>query len=120
MKDEGLKEFGKRLKTLRTAQGFTQAQLAKKVKLTQAAISQFEDGKRIPSSSALQKIATGLGLSLDELVGASTEDSTNSEKDAAIQSLVAKLKRKSVNTEAIVALNRFMDAQFQDENESLE
>lgn len=116
MGNDGLKDFGRRLKELRTAQGLNQTQFAKQVNLTQAAISQFEDGKRIPSSSALQKIAIGLGLTLDELIGSVEEVSTDSEKDTAIQALVAKLKRKSVNTEAIIALNRFMDVQFQDDN----
>jgi transcriptional regulator with XRE-family HTH domain len=115
MENSGLEEFGKRLKELRTAQGLNQTQFAKKVNLTQAAISQFEDGKRIPSSGALQKIAASLGLSLDELIGNLGEDSTDLEKDAAIQALVAKLKRQSVSTNAIIALNRFMDAQSQDD-----
>lgn len=113
-----LSDFGKRLKELRLAQGLNQTQFAKRVKLTQAAISQFEDGKRVPSSNALQKIASGLGLSLDELVGGVNKGSTDTEKDSAIQALVAKLKRKSVNTEAIIALNRFMDAQSQDDKHS--
>jgi transcriptional regulator with XRE-family HTH domain len=118
MADDALKGFGARLKQLRIAQGLNQSQFAKKVSLTQAAISQFEDGKRIPSSSALQKIASSLGLSLDELVGNSQEDVTDSEKDAAIQALISKLKRKSVNTEAIIALNRFMDAQTSNNEQS--
>ena len=117
MENNGFKDFGRRLKELRIAQGLNQTQFARQVNLTQAAISQFEDGKRIPSSSALQKIAVGLGLSLDELFGSFEEPSTDTEKDVAIQALVAKLKRKSVNTEAIIALSRFMDAQFQDDNE---
>lgn len=116
MENNGFKDFGRRLKELRTAQGLNQTQFAKQVNLTQAAISQFEDGKRIPSSSALQKIAVGLGLSLDELLGSFEEVPTDTQKDAAIQALVAKLKRKSVNTEAIIALNRFMDVQFQDDS----
>lgn len=111
-----LKDFGRRLKELRMVQGLNQTQFAKRVNLTQAAISQFEDGKRIPSSGALQKIAIGLGLSFDELIGNFEETSTDIEKDVAIQSLVSKLKRKSVNTEAIIALNRFMDVQLQDDN----
>lgn len=117
MASEELKDFGKRLRKLRLAQGLNQTQFAKRVKLTQAAISQFEDGKRIPSSNALRKIASGLGLSLDELIGEVDKGSADTEKDAAIQALVAKLKRKSINTEAIIALNRFMDAQSQDDDD---
>ena len=117
MRNNELKNFGKRLKELRLAQGLNQTQFAKKVGLTQAAISQFEEGKRIPSSNALQKIAAGLDLSLTELIGTSEEDSTDKEKDLAIQALVSKLKRKSVDTEAIIALNRFVDLQSSDDKE---
>jgi transcriptional regulator with XRE-family HTH domain len=105
--------FEKRLIELRIAQGLNQTQFAKLVNLTQGAISQYEDGKRIPSSSALQKMEKGLGLSLEELIGSEGEVSFDTEKEAAIQALVAKLNRKSVSTEAIIALTQFIDAYCQ-------
>ncbi len=112
MENSSLKNFGQRLKSLRMAQGLNQTQFAKMVNLTQAAISQFEDGKRIPSSGALQKISIGLGISLDELIenpqAQSLSDSGNPEKDEAIRALVKRLQDKSFDAEAIMALNRFV------------
>jgi transcriptional regulator with XRE-family HTH domain len=103
-----LREIGRRIKQLRDAEGMTQTQFAKKVGLTQAAISQFEEGKRIPSTQALQKIAVGLELSIDELIGnISASSDSDSEKESAIQAIVAKLRSK--DKDAIIALNRFID-----------
>jgi transcriptional regulator with XRE-family HTH domain len=108
MENNSLKNFGQRLKSLRIAQGLNQTQFAKMVNLTQAAISQFEDGKRAPSSGALQKISIGLGISLDELVENPPSESGNPEKDEAIRALVSRLQDKDFDAEAIIALNRFV------------
>jgi transcriptional regulator with XRE-family HTH domain len=110
MENNSLKNFGQRLKSLRMSQGLNQTQFAKMVNLTQAAISQFEDGKRIPSSGALQKISIGLGISLDELIEnpPSQSDSGNPEKDEAMRALFKRLQDKSFDAEAIMALNRFV------------
>jgi transcriptional regulator with XRE-family HTH domain len=115
MENERLKKFGERLKILRKSKGLNQTEFAKLVNLTQAAISQFEEGKRIPSSTALEKIAVGLNSTIDELLGNSQEISgepaspTDVEREIAIQALVANLKRKK--PEAIFALNRFVEMQ---------
>jgi transcriptional regulator with XRE-family HTH domain len=117
-----LKEIARKLRELRDAEGLNQGQFAKKVGLTQAAISQFEDGKRFPSSKALQKIAAGLGLSIDILLGnAGNNDEKYSEKDAAIQALATTLKnRRDLNKEEIIALNRFFSINSSDKNEEKE
>lgn len=100
--------FGQRIKALREARGLNQTQFAKLCNLTQAAISQFEDNKRSPSSPALHKIANGLNISFDELLG--TEPAPIApEKEAAIQALVAILRQKPVTAEAIVALAKFVE-----------
>jgi transcriptional regulator with XRE-family HTH domain len=112
MEASDLKHIGKKLRQIREAEGLNQAQFAQKVSLTQAAISQFEDGKRIPSSKALQKIAIGLGMSIDVLLGNMTSDGEDSKKNSAIESLVARLKNEAVDAEEIIALNRYFDARF--------
>lgn len=110
MESSDLKHIGKKLRQIRESEGLTQVQFAQKVKLTQAAISQFEDGKRIPSSGALQKIAVSLNISLDGLLENMTSDDDHGRKNSAIQSLVARLKNEDIETEEIIALNRFFDA----------
>jgi transcriptional regulator with XRE-family HTH domain len=116
-----LQKIGKTLKRLREGEGLNQSQFAKKVGLTQSAISQFEEGKRIPSTKALQKIAVSLGLSIDTLVGnIVSENETDNEKAAALQSLVSNIKNRDMDKDAIIALNRFIDAGFYPKDEKKE
>lgn len=110
MSSSELQKIGLKLRQLRESEDLTQTQFAKKVKLSQAAISQFEEGKRIPSTRALQKIAAGLGISIDNLLGSVVDEDDG--KNAAIQSLVAKLKHETVKKEEIIALNRYIDVRF--------
>ncbi|MBP0019402.1 MAG: helix-turn-helix transcriptional regulator [Cyanobacteria bacterium SBLK] len=102
------KNIGRNIRELRKAEGLSQTQFAKKVKLTQSAISQFEDGKRVPSTQALQKIATAFNISMDNLMGREVSDEEDSSKDAAIQALVRMLKNPNVKKENILSLNRFV------------
>jgi transcriptional regulator with XRE-family HTH domain len=110
MESSDLRHIGGKLRQIRESEGLTQTQFAQKVNLTQAAISQFEDGKRIPSSKALQKIASGLGISLDGLFENMVSDGEDSKKNSAIQALVARLRNEEIDAEEIIALNRFFDA----------
>lgn len=97
-----------RIRELREAMGLSQTAFAKRVKLTQAAISHFEDGKRIPSTRALQKISSNLGISLDSLLG-TQPDEEKSERDDAIQAFADMLKNSSLDKEKIIYLNRFVE-----------
>jgi len=62
-------EFGERLKNARVRKGLNQDQLASEMKLTQASISQFEQGQRMPTPANIEKFAEVLGVSKDYLVG---------------------------------------------------
>lgn len=67
-------EFGKRLKQARELRGQTQAQLAERAGLTPVQISHFETGVK-PSASAitLVKLADALSVTIDYLLGRTTE-----------------------------------------------
>lgn len=114
MSDFDLANIGKKLRDIREREGLTQSQFAKKVKLSQAAISQFEDGKRIPSTKALQKIAAGLDISLDDLLGNQRAESQDQEKDDAIQALITTLKKDAFDAKQIIALNRYQKSLLED------
>ena len=58
-----------RFTELRKAAGFSQTGLARAAKLSQAAISQIEHGKRDPSFSTCCRIAKALGITHALLVG---------------------------------------------------
>ncbi|WP_420590811.1 helix-turn-helix domain-containing protein [Bacterioplanoides sp.] len=61
--------FGKRLKVLRQASGFTQDQLAEQVGKSSETISKLERGLIYPGVDMLILLAEKLDSSLDELVG---------------------------------------------------
>lgn len=64
-----MSEFGNRLKELRIAKKWNQEDLANAMGLTQASISQFEKGQRIPTPANINKLAEVLGVSRESLAG---------------------------------------------------
>lgn len=62
-----LKEFGKRLASLRKARHLSQEELASRAELHAVAITYIETGKRLPKLNTVYKLATGLGVSVEEL-----------------------------------------------------
>ena len=58
------------LKTLREKKGWSQAELARRAKVTDAYIAQLETGVRSnPSLEILQRLARALGVPLAKLLG---------------------------------------------------
>ena len=68
MSENELKELGKVIRSKRESQGLTQVELAQKAGLDRNYIGMVERGERNPSYLSLQKIAQGLGLSVDEMI----------------------------------------------------
>lgn len=61
--------FPKRLKTLMDALGCDQITFARRIGVTQAALSQILNGKRSPSIKTLIAISLKTGASIDRLLG---------------------------------------------------
>lgn len=68
MNEVELKELGKVIRGKRESRGLTQVELAQKAGLDRNYIGMVERGERNPSYLSLQKIARGLGLSVDEMI----------------------------------------------------
>ena len=60
--------FGKRLRTLREAKGWKQAELADVLGLDRSYLSDIERGKRNPCLLNLKAIADGFGITLSRLL----------------------------------------------------
>lgn len=58
-------EIGKKIKILRKTRGLTQEQLADKLNVKRATISNYEIGRRSPHIKELEAIAEALGVNLD-------------------------------------------------------
>ncbi len=62
--------LGKMLRSLRKQEGWSQVDLAKKAKVSQAYIAKLETGvKKNPSLATLKRIAKALGVKMGELLG---------------------------------------------------
>lgn len=103
------KDLTKKLIWLRKLEGLNQNEFAKKVGLTQASISQLEDGKRSPSIDSLRKISNALGMSLNELIEDPVPMQDN-ENDDAIRTLVRAVRNSDLSKDAIIALAKFVAA----------
>lgn len=57
--------IGEKIKALRKTRGLTQEQLAEKLGVQRATISNYEIGRRSPHLKELEKIASILGVSLE-------------------------------------------------------
>ena len=90
--------FGYRLRKARQKKGLRQDELAEKVGLTQSAISQFEKGLRVPNRDNLQKIASALCVTEDELI-----PETQAERDELIK------KIKGMNPADLKQVSDFVD-----------
>lgn len=64
-------KFAKRLTELRKQKGFSQEELAKKVKIHPNIIGRYERGETTPALDVSFKLADTLGVSLDYLTGKS-------------------------------------------------
>ena len=62
------------LRNLRTAKGYSQAELAKLVGVAQPTFAQYESGIRVPNIIVGVKIAKKLDTTVEELVGGQTEE----------------------------------------------
>ena len=62
-------DFHEILKKFRTEKNITQANMSKLLGLTRSTYSLYELGRREPNIDTLKKIASILGVTLDELIG---------------------------------------------------
>lgn len=64
-----MSEFGERLRMARIDKGMNQEELAGAMGLTQASISQFEKGLRMPTPANIRKFAQILNIREEDLAG---------------------------------------------------
>lgn len=66
-------EFSEKLKIMRAEAGLTQEELGKQLCLSRQAISNYEQGRGIPSIDTLLKMSEFFGVGLDELLSSARE-----------------------------------------------
>lgn len=66
--------LGPRIAALRKARGFSQAELAQKLKISSSAVGMYEQGRREPSADMLVALAELFGVSTDYLLTGKCRD----------------------------------------------
>lgn len=94
--------MGARLKALRTENGLTQTQVAKRLGVAVSAVSSYESGARYPSYGVLIKLSSMYHVSTDQLLGLKAKESIDisdlSEGDKqVVKTMVAALRAKNSN-----------------------
>ncbi len=91
--------FPERIKALRTARGWTQAELARRLNMTRNGVNSWEHGLSMPSPAFLVDLAKVFSVSTDYLLGVQQLDCINvtglGERDIAILSELAERLRDS-------------------------
>ena len=104
------KEFGRQIKKLRTANGYTQEKLSEMIDISQRALSSIELGKNFATAETLDKILAAFNITPEELCATNylkdpdellkminkniTEIGNNSEKLEIIYNLTKSLNKK--------------------------
>lgn len=70
--------LGARIKKLRTEKGITQGYIAEKLRMGRSNVGHIENGRTIPTSEALDKIADILDTTTDYLLGRTDDQSRDS------------------------------------------
>lgn len=87
--------IGERIKQRREELGLSQSGLARRTRLTPAAIWQYEHGDRSPSSEALAELARALKVSADYLLGEHGMELTDLLRDEKLQLMFRGLPKLS-------------------------
>lgn len=91
---------GERIKKTRKDKGWSQKDLAAKLGISHALVSQYERGERNPKIDTLHKIADALGVPLNDLVNGawlSAENGVDIIADAMVERVKRTLKREEAN-----------------------
>lgn len=68
-------DIGEKIKAHRKRVGLSQKELGQKLNVSQQHIAQYESGKRTPKLDTIQKIATALNISVNDLLESPLDDS---------------------------------------------
>lgn len=82
--------LGARIATLRRQAGFSQAELARRLRISPSAVGMYEQGRREPSGELLVALAAELGVSTDYLLTGRPGD--DREQQVARQALLHSLE----------------------------
>lgn len=101
-------KFAEQLTQFRKQKGFSQNELAKKLKISRQSVSKWENGTAIPDLDRVIEIADLLQVSLDELI-LGKESKVNSNKLDHLDKRLADLEEIEKNSHIYLVSNRIIN-----------
>lgn len=106
--------IGERIKDARMKAGISQQELADKLGIKSAGISQWETDKRTPKNQTMLKIADAIGIDLAELLGLPKESTENIQRSAKgvcdAADRLEKLRQGGASSEDIIEAEKVLNA----------
>jgi len=105
------------IKKVMSTNKITAKELSKIIDVTPTHISYILNNKRDPSVKLLDKIATALGVSIEELLrdeNISLKNNPITEKQNQINTIIEHLENKNLDPKRLNLLNEFIDLVFND------
>ena len=93
--------LGERIRDLRKEKGYSQQQMARKLHITQGAISQWENGTTTPAADQLSALADVFEITVDELLG--REEKKPAIADGPGRGIVQKYKQLTPENQARIS-----------------
>jgi transcriptional regulator with XRE-family HTH domain len=103
---ESCKTVGRRLRELRKLTGLSQEKMAERAGVNGKYYSEIERGKRNVTIRVLEKIATNLGVSLEDLFRFPTDERLSPKGEEVVALIIALLKSK--DEKALTKLKTFL------------
>lgn len=100
------KQIAARIRTIRTARGLSQDDLAAMIGRSVDAISNIERGKNLPSLETLMALAEGLELTLVDLVGTLPAKAKVSAKRTASEAALTEIARQLSDQQLAIGIKQ--------------
>ena len=85
--------LNEKIRALRKKAGYSQEQMARKLHLTQGAISQWENGLTVPAADQLASLASIFGISVDALLEIEKPETASTKYDSEVMAIRERLRR---------------------------
>ncbi len=99
--------FSSRLRSEMKTKGLTQSALAEVVKIRQTSISDYINGKAVPSAEVFYRISLALGVPMEALAGADDKTTAQSKHSLAQENAMLKERIKALTTGIRAVLDKF-------------
>ena len=96
-------KIGRFIAERRKANGFTQAQLAEKLSITDRAVSKWENGKSLPDSSIMLELCAELGITVNDLLSGEVVTMENNKQEME-KRLIEMVREKEQNDKQLLML----------------